>query len=142
MNNRLGDPSEVSVLRWLCDKSLACSPASPPGRVPHVRGLSRTWVKHDLFPMLSPPVYSCLQEKIKERALPIFFNPCTRKSANMGHPSRGQGLVANRESGGRNDKLEGGSPPWHGWRGTKQKANRMRKGSSCACVISRSASKS
>jgi hypothetical protein len=24
---------------------------------------------------------------------PIFFNPCTRKSANMGHPSRGLGLV-------------------------------------------------
>jgi hypothetical protein len=28
---------------------------------------------------------------------PIFFNPCTRKSANMGHPSRGQGLVWKRE---------------------------------------------
>jgi hypothetical protein len=23
---------------------------------------------------------------------PILFNPCTRKSANLGHPSRGQGL--------------------------------------------------
>ena len=30
-------------MRWLCDKSLGCSPALPPGRVPHVRGLSRTW---------------------------------------------------------------------------------------------------
>jgi hypothetical protein len=26
------------------------------------------------------------------------FNPCTRKSANMGHPSRGQGLVASRDT--------------------------------------------
>ena len=32
---------------------------------------------------------------------PILFNPCTRKSANMGHPSRGQGLVGSRKSGGR-----------------------------------------
>jgi hypothetical protein len=32
---------------WLCDKSLASSPALPPGRVPHVRGLSRTWVEQD-----------------------------------------------------------------------------------------------
>jgi hypothetical protein len=59
--------------------------------------LSRTWVEHDIFPMLSPPVYTDLQEKKKEGALPIFFNPCTRKSANMGHPSRGQGLVRKRE---------------------------------------------
>jgi len=41
----------------------------PPGRVPHVRGLSRTWVEHDLFPMLSPPVYTYLQEK-KKKGLP------------------------------------------------------------------------
>ena len=34
-------------MRWLCDKSLASSPALPPGRVPHVRGLSRTWVEQD-----------------------------------------------------------------------------------------------
>jgi hypothetical protein len=26
-----------------------CHQALPPGRVPHVRGLSRTWVEHDLF---------------------------------------------------------------------------------------------
>src|ERR1700689_3365721 len=100
MNNRVGDPCEVSVIRWLCDKSLASSQASLPGRVPHVRGLSRTWVEYELFPMLSPPVYTYLQEKKKEGASPIFFNPCTRKSANMEHPSRGQGLVANRDSGG------------------------------------------
>jgi hypothetical protein len=101
--------------------------ALPPGRVPHVRGLSRTWVEHDLFPMLSLPVYTYSQEKKKEgfatdflwslvalanlmrlslqkaahgvlsgaayskSGSPILFNPCTRKSANMGHPSRGQG---------------------------------------------------
>jgi len=45
-------------------------PASlAPGRVPHVRGLSRTWVEHDLFPMLSPPVYTYLQEG-KRRGFP------------------------------------------------------------------------
>src|SRR5271168_3177159 len=53
-------------MRWSCDKSPACSPPLPPGRVPHVRGLSRTWVEHDLFPMLSPPVFTYLQEKKKE----------------------------------------------------------------------------
>src|ERR1700733_4044547 len=46
--------------------------ALPPGRVPHVRGLSRTWVEYDLFPMLSPPVYTYLQEKKKEGASPGF----------------------------------------------------------------------
>ena len=50
--------------------------ALPPGRVPHVRGLSRTWVEHDLFSMLSPPVSTYLQEK-QRRASPIFFNPGT-----------------------------------------------------------------
>jgi hypothetical protein len=47
MNNRLGDSSGGKVTCWLCDKSLACTPALPPGRVPHVRGLSRTWVEKD-----------------------------------------------------------------------------------------------
>jgi hypothetical protein len=50
----------------------ACPQALPPGRVPHVRGLSRTWVEHDLFPMLSPPVYNDLQEKKKESLPPDF----------------------------------------------------------------------
>jgi hypothetical protein len=44
-----------------------------------------------------------LTGKEKGGASPISFNPCTRKSANMGHPSREQGLVASRESGGRID---------------------------------------
>src|SRR5271168_3396724 len=114
-------------MRWSCDKSPACSPPLPPGRVPHVRGVSRTWVEHDLFPMLSPPVHTYLQEKKKDglppdflwsllalanlmrlsllkaahavlsgaayrkSGSPILLNPCTRKCANMGHPSRGQG---------------------------------------------------
>jgi hypothetical protein len=92
----------------------ACPQDSPPGRVPHVRGLSRTWVEHDLFQMLSLPVYTGLQEKKNERlptdllwtlvALanlmrlsllkaayrrsgpPIVFNPCTRNSANITRP--------------------------------------------------------
>ena len=33
----------------------------------------------------------------------VIFNPCTRKSANMGHPSRERGLVGNRKSRGGND---------------------------------------
>ena len=33
---------------------------------------------------------------------PILFNPCTRRRE-QGHPSRGLGLVASRESGGRSD---------------------------------------
>ena len=91
-------------MRWLCARSLACSPALPPGRVPHVRGLSRTWVEHDLFPMLSPSVHHLLTGKEKEgprirkSGSPILFNPCTRKSANMGHPSRGQGWCAGERS--------------------------------------------
>jgi hypothetical protein len=31
-----------------------------------------------------------------------WSNPCTRRSANIGHPPRGQGLVGSRKSGGRN----------------------------------------
>src|SRR5580692_7844824 len=71
----------------------------PPGRVPHVRGLSRTWVEYDLFPMLSPPGSTATYRKKKGGASPISFNPCTRKSANMGHPSRGKGLVGSRADG-------------------------------------------
>jgi hypothetical protein len=54
----------------------ACHQALPPGRVPHVRGLSRTWVEDDLFPMLSLPVYTDLQEKKKEG--PFFTERRTR----------------------------------------------------------------
>jgi hypothetical protein len=35
--------------------------------------LSRTWVEHDLFPMLSPPVHTYLQEKKKEGLPPDFL---------------------------------------------------------------------
>jgi hypothetical protein len=45
--------------------------------VPHVRGLSRTWVEHDLFPMLSLPVCTYLQEKKKD-GLPPDFHSLTR----------------------------------------------------------------
>ncbi len=51
----------------------ACHQAFPPGRVPHVRGLSRTWVEYDLFPMLSLPAYTYLQEKKKEGLPPDFL---------------------------------------------------------------------
>jgi hypothetical protein len=63
---------------------------------------SRTWVEYDLFPMLSPPVYTDLKEKKKEGLRPSCSTH-VRENANMGHPSRGLGSVANRESGGRND---------------------------------------
>jgi hypothetical protein len=33
----------------------------------------RTWVEHDLFPMLSPSVYTSLQEKKKEGLPPDFL---------------------------------------------------------------------
>src|ERR1700677_4582292 len=61
----------------------------------------RTWVEHDLFLMLSPPVHTDLQENKMEGLRPSCSTH-VRKNANMGHPSRGIGLVANRESGGRN----------------------------------------
>ena len=53
------------------------------------------------------PVSRCGPEvKASEKG---HVHPCTRKFANMAHPSRGQGLVANRKSRGRKtfSKLEG-----------------------------------
>jgi hypothetical protein len=184
-------------MRWLCDKSLGCSPALPPGRVPHVRGLSRTWVEHDLFPMLSPPVHHLTYRKrkggaspgfpvefggigephaafltesrtrcrwrvprirksgsprfpvefggigephaafltesrtrcrwrvprIRKSGSPILFNPCTRKSANMGHPSRGQAWW---ESGKRRTKTTANTPTRR--RGTRLVKSQCRTG--------------
>ena len=52
--------------------------------------LSRTWVEHDLFPMLSPQVFTDLQERNKEGLCPSSSTH-VRESANMGHPSRGVG---------------------------------------------------
>ena len=111
-------------MRWLCDKSLASSPALPLDGCPmfadfRVHGLNTTF-----FQCFHHPVFTYLQEK-KEEGLPpdflwslvalanfmrlsllkaahavmsgaayrksgspILFNPCTRKSANMGHPFR------------------------------------------------------
>jgi hypothetical protein len=78
-------------MRSLCDKSLASSPALPPGRVPHVRGLSRTWVEHDLFPMLSPPVCTYLQEKKKE-GFAHLVQPMYAKVREHGAPVQGARL--------------------------------------------------
>jgi hypothetical protein len=52
--------------------------------------LSRTWVEEDLFPMLSLPVCTYLEEKEKE-GFAIFFNPCTRKREH-GAPVQGSRL--------------------------------------------------
>src|ERR1700691_4594465 len=90
---------------WLYDRSLACTLALPPGRGPHVRGLSRTWVEQNGRPEAPPfsfPVSRC--RPVVKALEKVVFNPYTRKSANMGHPSRGQGLVGNRKSRGRNDR--------------------------------------
>src|ERR1700761_7405463 len=74
----------------------ACHQASRPGRVPHVRGLSRTWVEHDLFPMLSLPVYTYLQEKKKE-GFAHLFQPMYAKVREHGAPVQGARLVRKRE---------------------------------------------
>src|ERR1700733_3881995 len=71
-----GHPFETLACHWTAVISSSafppCHQALPPGRVPHVRGLSRTWVEHDLFPMLFPPVYTYLQEGKKEGLRPSF----------------------------------------------------------------------
>jgi hypothetical protein len=100
MNNRPGDPSKVSVMRWLGDKSLACSQALPPGRVPQVRtsepGKKKPGAKpHQSFYIhikvqLPPRVKACEKNHFQPRYA----------GANLGHPSRGQGLAGSRESGG------------------------------------------
>jgi hypothetical protein len=59
----------------------------------------RTWVEHELFPMVSSPVYTDLQDKEKEGLRPSCSTH-VRKNANMGHPSRGLGLAGSRERGG------------------------------------------
>ena len=48
--------------------------------------------------MLSPQVSTYLQEKKKERASPILFNPCTRKREH-GAPVQGAGLGGGSNSG-------------------------------------------
>jgi hypothetical protein len=59
---------------WLCDKSLACSPALSPGRVPHVRGLSRTWVKQDgRSPSFFFPVKQIMAEYRRRRKSDDYF---------------------------------------------------------------------
>jgi hypothetical protein len=47
--------------------------ALTPGRVPHVRELSRTWVNTSFFECFHHRVYTCFQEKKKERLSPDFL---------------------------------------------------------------------
>jgi hypothetical protein len=73
-NERMNDSNSVWWLALIPSSAFpACPQAFPPGRVLHVRGLSRTWVEHELFPMLSPPVYTYLQEKKEEGFPPDFL---------------------------------------------------------------------
>ena len=103
MNNRPGDPSKVSVMRWLGDKSLACSQALPPGRVPQVRtsvpGKKKTGAKPP--PKLLYPDQGSVTPAVKAFEK-NHFQP-RYAGANLGHPSRGQGLAGSRENGGRKD---------------------------------------
>jgi hypothetical protein len=98
-----GEAGWARIMRRLGDKSLASSPAQPPGRVPQVRpsvpGLIRG--KPLLFLFLYVGV-----DRWRKHWKKLVFNPCTRKSANMGHPSRGLGLVASRESGGGDGQIQ------------------------------------
>ena len=97
-----------SVRRLAVNSSSAfpvCHPALPPGRVSaHVRGLSRTWVEYELFPMLSPPVYTYLQEKKKEGLCPSCSTH-VRESPRTWAPVRGQGLVRKREICRPNERM-------------------------------------
>ncbi len=73
-NDRMNDSNSVWWLAVIPSSAFpACPQALPPGRVPHVRGLSRTWVEHELFPLLSPSVYTYLQERKKEGLFPDFL---------------------------------------------------------------------
>jgi hypothetical protein len=62
-----------------------------------VHGLNRPFFQ--CFHPRSTPTY----RKMKWKGSAHLVNPCTRKSANMGHPSGERGWVESRESGGRND---------------------------------------
>ena len=100
MNNRPGDRSKVRVMRWLGDKSLACSQALPPGRVPQVRtsvpGKKKPGAKPP--PKLLYPDQGSVTPGVKAFEK-NHFQP-RYAGANLGHPSRGQGLAGSRESGG------------------------------------------
>jgi hypothetical protein len=88
-------------MRWLCDKSLASSQALPPGRVPHVRGLSRTWVEYDLFQRFHhrfTPTY----RKRKRRGFAHLVKPMYAKVREHGAPVQGARLGGKPESGARN----------------------------------------
>src|ERR1700679_3489526 len=88
-------------------------PGFPPSLAPWTGApcsrTSRTWVENDLFPMLFPTGLYRLTGKEKGGASPILFNPCTRKSANMGHPSRGKAGVEERDLS-HNQPVEGNLP--------------------------------
>ena len=53
-------------MRWLCAKSLPSSPSLAPWTGAPCSRTFAYWVEHDLFPMLSPPVYTYLQETKKD----------------------------------------------------------------------------
>ena len=80
--------------------------AFAPGRVPHVRGLSRTWFEHDLFPMLSPPGLHLLTGKERGGASPGFptsLHSSTATYAAFGKESHTRftgALGPDRKSGG------------------------------------------
>jgi hypothetical protein len=80
-------------MRWLGDKSLACSQALPPGRVPQVRtsvpGKKKTGTKPP--PKLLYPDQGSVTPGVKAFEK-NHFQP-RYAGANLGHPSRGRGLA-------------------------------------------------
>ena len=98
----MGHPSKVSVMRWLGDKSVACSQAAPPGTgAPGSH--QRTWRKDGAKPppkLLYPDQGSVTpsSESIRKKPFSTQVRWCE-----PGHPSRGQGLAGSRESRRRKD---------------------------------------
>src|ERR1700733_1453847 len=85
MNSRLGDP-----IRW-CATNLPFSHKPSPLDGCPMFAFLRTWVEKDgRSPSFFLPVSRCRPAvKALEK---VVFNPCTRKPANMGHPSQGARL--------------------------------------------------
>ena len=95
-------PSEVSVIRRLGDKSLAwLASLAPWTGAPGSH--QRTWEEKDgAQPHQSVYIQSRFSYPSSESIRKDHFQP-RYAGANLGHPSRGQGLVGSRESGGRKD---------------------------------------
>ena len=86
-----GNCRSLGCMAWWCNNSLASSPAFPPGRVPHVRpSVHGLKTMGEALPKLSlhdQAVTDGAKAFEKYRFRPMYAQ------ANMGHPSRGEGLA-------------------------------------------------